>query len=233
MLYLGACLAIVAVDFLYLELGVDAFLTRWVVARRGADFTPFVHGVVEGDAVARLQAALAWTPLTAVLGTIYIAVFPCFVLAPILVFDRLRDRRGLVMLLAGYALNFAAVLPFYMLVPVRETWVYYAESGLADPGVRCLLDDLHPAVMEKFRAMSGVDNCFPSFHTSLAVTMALVARHTRRKPFAALLTALAAANVFSTLYLGIHWLTDVAAGLLLGLLAYLAARRVARRANPV
>jgi membrane-associated phospholipid phosphatase len=57
-------------------------------------------------------------------------------------------------------------------------------------------------------------NVFPSLHTSLAVTVALLAYRTRDEypawlPISALL---AASVVVSTMYLGIHWLTDVVAG---------------------
>jgi processive 1,2-diacylglycerol beta-glucosyltransferase len=63
--------------------------------------------------------------------------------------------------------------------------------------------------------------------------MALLAWHSGRRPFAALMTLLAAANAFSTVYLGIHWVIDVAAGLVVGLLAYALACRFSRRWAPI
>jgi len=43
------------------------------------------------------------------------------------------------------------------------------------------------------------------------------------------MTVCAGAVVLSTVYLGVHWLTDVAAGLVAGAVAYGLARLVARR----
>jgi membrane-associated phospholipid phosphatase len=230
LLYAAACASILAFNYLYLELGVDAYFTRAVVAWRGADFTPLAHDRIEGDAVARVQQALACRPLTLLFAYVYVTVFPCLLFVSILVYDHWRDRRHLAMTLVGYVLNFAIVLPFYVLVPVRECFVFYREGGGgAGPAARLLLDDLSPVIMQGYRTMSGVDNCFPSFHTSLAVTVALVAWDAGRRRFAWLVGSFAAAIVFSTIYLGIHWFTDVAAGVLVGWAAYRLARTASRR----
>lgn len=217
-LYLAAAISIILANLFYLQFQVDDYFTSCIVARLGRDYTADIYGI-EGGSVAWLQQVLAWPPLTWFLGFVYVVVFPCLVFVLVFVFDHLRHRRGLAMVLIGYAANYALVLPFYLWFPVREVFHYYRHD-LKSAGVRLLLDDIHPVVMQAYRAMSGLDNCFPSFHTSLSVTMGLVAWHTRRRGFATIVSFLAAANVFSTVYLGIHWLTDVAAGLVVGLLAY-------------
>jgi len=226
--YLAACLSILLFNYLYLVLELDDRCTRWIVARRGEDFTSLIRGAIEGDAVARIQAATAWLPLTYFFGYVYVIVFPCLVFVSILVFDHLGRRRGLAMALLGYAANFLIVLPFYLCFPVREVFVFYRQAGLAELGPRMLLDDISPLIMQAYRTMSGVDNCFPSFHTSLAITLAIVAWHAGRRSFGWVITLFAAANVASTIYLGVHWLTDVAAGILVGILAYVVARRLSR-----
>ena len=225
-LYVAACLSVFAVNHLLLR--VDEQLTAWVVDWRGADFAELIHRRIEGDAVARVQGAVSWLPLTWGFGYAYVVAFPCLVLVLMAVFDHRGDRHGLALVLAAYLLNFLIVLPFYVCVPVRETFVYYQETGLGPPAARMLLDDISPWIMRAYRVTSGVDNCFPSFHTSLSVTMGLVAWHVGRR-YGALLSAVAAAVVLSTVYLGVHWLTDVAAGLVVGVAAYALARRVARR----
>ncbi|HUT33193.1 MAG TPA: phosphatase PAP2 family protein [Planctomycetota bacterium] len=227
MLYFLACCSILVANFLYLQLEVDRQFTSWVITDRGRDYTADVYHL-EGGAVAHLQQALACLPLTWFLGFIYVIVFPCLVFALLFVFDHLRHRRGLAMVLIGYFLNYVCELPFFLWFPVRETFHYYRHD-LGSPGVRLLLDDIHPVVMQAYRAMSGLDNCFPSFHTSLGVTLALVAWHTGRVRFALLMTFLGAANALSTLYLGIHWFADVAAGAGVGLLAYGLAYGLSRR----
>jgi membrane-associated phospholipid phosphatase len=229
MLYLAACLSILVFNYLYLVLEVDAALARWVEPWAGRGFTPLVHRHIEGDAVARVQAAVAWAPLTWFLGYVYVVVFPCLLFVLIFAYDHDGDRRGLALVLWGYVLNFLLVLPFYLFFPILECFEYYRLLPGQEPVARLLLDDISPAIMQGYRTMSGVDNCFPSFHTSLAVTLALAARHAGRPRFARLIGFFAGAIVLSTIYLGIHWLADVAAGLFVGWLAYRLAWKVSRR----
>jgi membrane-associated phospholipid phosphatase len=229
LLYLAACCFVLLFNYLYLAWGVDEWCTQWVEeARNGKDFAHFIHRHVEGDLLARIQPEVAWLPATWFFGYVYVIVFPCLVFVSIFVFDHWRDVRGLAMVLIGYVANFLFVLPFYVCFPVRETFVYYEDMGTGGPAVRMLLDDINPVIMQAYRLMSGVDNCFPSFHTSLAVTLALVAWHGGRR-FGLLITSFAAANVLATMYLGVHWVTDVAAGLVVGVGAYWLARRLSAR----
>jgi len=228
LLYLGAGLSILVFNYLYLVFDLDGACARWVEHFfNGQDFTHAVHAF-EGEAVARVQGALAWLPLTWFLGFVYVVVFPSLVFVAIFVFDHLRNRRGLAMVMIGYALNYLFVLPFYLFFPVREVFHFYRHD-LGSPGVRLLLDDIGEVVMRAYRAMSGLDNCFPSFHTSLAVTIALVCWHVGRRRFGWVITFLAVANVFSTIYLGIHWVTDVVGGVLVGVVSYWLALRWSRR----
>jgi len=228
LLYLAACLSILIFNYLYLVWKIDDRCTAWIAGCNGGrDFTHLIHGF-EGNALAHVQAAVAWLPMTWYLGFVYVIAFPCLVAIAIIVFDQLGNRRGLAMVLIGYAVNFLLVLPFYVAFPVRETFVYYQESVASGPAVRMLLDDINPAVMQAYRVMSGVDNCFPSFHTSLAVTLALVAQHGRRRGFGISFGILGASTVLSTMYLGVHWMLDVGAGLVVGLLSYALAWRLSR-----
>ncbi len=228
LLYLAAGLSILIFNYLYLVFGFDHACTSWVVHLFGSeDFTHLVHGL-EGEAVATVQRTFDWLPLTWFLGFVYVVVFPSLVFVAIFVFDHLRNRRGLAMVMIGYALNYLLELPFYLFFPVREVFHYY-RNDLGSSGVRLLLDDIGEVIMRAYRAMSGLDNCFPSFHTSLAVTLALVCWHAGRRRFAVVVTFLAIANVFSTVYLGIHWVSDVAGGIAVGVVSYWLARMLSRR----
>jgi serine/threonine protein kinase/membrane-associated phospholipid phosphatase len=110
------------------------------------------------------------------------------------------------------ALDYAVSLPFFLFFPVPERWAY-PESGAI------LLSDLWtPELIEIFRPISGLDNCFPSFHVSLTVVMVGLCFHYRlRFRWSALWLGLLI--VLSTSVLGIHWVTDIAAGLATGCLA--------------
>ena len=117
--------------------------------------------------------------------------------------------------------DYAISLPFFLFFPVPERWAY-PESGAI------LLSDLWaPGLIEVFRPISGLDNCFPSFHVSLTVVMVLLAFHYRlRYRWSALSIGLLI--ILSTFVLGIHWLTDIVAGLATGVLAVAGARLIDR-----
>ena len=117
--------------------------------------------------------------------------------------------------------DYAISLPFFLFFPVPERWAY-PESGAI------LLSDLWaPELIEIFRPISGLDNCFPSFHVSLTVVMVALAFHFRlRYRWSALWIGLLI--TLSTSVLGIHWLTDIAAGLATGILAVTTARLMNR-----
>jgi serine/threonine protein kinase/membrane-associated phospholipid phosphatase len=121
------------------------------------------------------------------------------------------------------AVDYAVSLPFFLFFPVPERWAY-PESGAI------LLSDLWaPRLIEVFRPISGLDNCFPSFHVSLTVVMvALVFLYRLRYRWSALWIGLLI--TLSTFVLGIHWLTDIAAGLATGVLAVAMARLIDRSA---
>ncbi len=204
----------------------DDSATEHVIEPRGDDYTAVIHGI-EGDAVAELQA-LRWQPFTWFMGYAYVVLFPCLVIILMLLLDFFRLKTMLLILLLGYALNYLFVLPFYFFFPVRECHDF-------TPQVALLLDDLHPAIMPLFRPMSGLDNCFPSFHTSLAGTLALVAVRSGNRRIGILTSLSSAAIIFSTLYLGVPWFLDIFAGIITGVVAHVIAeligRAIARRVN--
>jgi membrane-associated phospholipid phosphatase len=119
------------------------------------------------------------------------------------------------------AVDYAISLPFFLFFPVPERWAY-PESGAI------LLSDLWaPELIEIFRPISGLDNCFPSFHVSLTVVMvALAFLYHLRYRWSALWIGILI--TLSTSVLGIHWLTDIVAGLATGILAVAAARLMNR-----
>jgi membrane-associated phospholipid phosphatase len=202
---------------------LDDRFTRFVAERGHADYTQGIHAV-EGDMVKQVQT-LRWPPLTWFLAYAYLIVLPALVLGLMIVLDHYRDHATLRVLLLSCIGNYALVVPFYVLVPVREVHLYL-------PDVRLLLDDVHPELIRLIRPMSGADNCFPSFHAALSVSLALVAFRSRITALSLLTSVLAAAVVFSTVYIGVHWVLDVAAGIVSGAAVYAIAARAAGRMPP-
>jgi serine/threonine protein kinase/membrane-associated phospholipid phosphatase len=118
--------------------------------------------------------------------------------------------------------DYAISLPFFLFFPVPERWAY-PESGAI------LLSDLwEPFLIEAFRPISGLDNCFPSFHVSLTVAMVgLCFLFGLRLRWSALWLGLLV--IVSTSVLGIHWVTDIGAGVATGILAVATALLIDRR----
>jgi membrane-associated phospholipid phosphatase len=226
--------------FVYVSIGMSVILfdvlltardhsfTEAVLASRGEDFTSFIWHWEE-NRVAIFQRWM-WMPLTWYLTWAYVIVFPALVPWGMAVLDWLGQKRRLVSLLIAFIMNYVLVVPFYIFFPVQECHIWF--KNLAGDGHRMVtlrLDNIHPAIMTVLRPMSGADNCFPSFHTSLAVTLALFALASGRKRFAIAMNLMSLSIVFSTLYLGIHWLTDVAGGILVGVVAFLVGEWLGKR----
>jgi serine/threonine protein kinase/membrane-associated phospholipid phosphatase len=116
--------------------------------------------------------------------------------------------------------DYAISLPFFLFFPVPERWAY------PDSGAILLSDLWAPKLIEFFRPISGLDNCFPSFHVSLTVvTVGLAFLYQLRYRWSALWIGLLI--ILSTHVLGIHWLTDIVAGLATGFLSLAVARWIA------
>ena len=115
------------------------------------------------------------------------------------------------------AVNYLISLPFFLFFPVPERWAF------PDSGAVLLSDFWAPGLIDVFRPISGIDNCFPSFHVSLTVIMiGLAFLYRLRFRWVSLWVGLLI--ILSTSVLGIHWLTDIAAGLATGVLALQIAR---------
>lgn len=79
--------------------------------------------------------------------------------------------------------------------------------------------DVFPKFEQEYRPLSGLNNCFPSLHTSISVTMALLAFRSGNRRWMVITSISAVVIVFGIFYLGIHWLTDMIGGTLLAVLA--------------
>ncbi|MBZ5554681.1 MAG: phosphatase PAP2 family protein [Acidobacteriia bacterium] len=196
-LCLLAALVVSLID--YVEAHFDARVTQAIQK----DYTPFVSrfGTTWVEHIQRHRSVVA----TYLFTYTYIWIFPAIMFAVffVLVYDNREEVAQF--LVAAYFTNLLFVLPFYLFFPVNEVWV-------SDPHVRLLIDRISPLVMEHFRSISALDNCFPSFHTSLALLIAMAAWRSGRSRVALLATLASLMVIVSTLYLGIHWPLDLLSG---------------------
>ncbi len=200
-----------------LESQLDPVITAALPAAMQTWPTSFIAGF-EGGFHETLQDALPWTWLRLVFTAVYVAGYPFLIVTAIMLpvlMDRGRLARRAV---AAYALSFAIALPFYLFFPVNEVWFY-------DGRVENIINS-YPLVRQHLYSFNDINNCFPSLHTGISAVLALLVwRSDMPRRFRVMAVTLASGIVLSTMYLGIHWVVDVVAGLVLAVgIAALVAR---------
>jgi membrane-associated phospholipid phosphatase len=177
-----------------------------------SDYTSFVFGL-EGHFVQAVQDIFYSPWLTPIIVFFYIFMLQSVLAASLGVY--LLDKNRVMLYATCYAIiiNYAVAIPFYLYFPVNEVWSY------VPAGVRFTMLDVFPKFEQEYRPLSGLNNCFPSLHTSISVTMALLAFRSGNRRWMVITSISAFVIVFGIFYLGIHWLTDMIGGTLLAVLA--------------
>lgn len=105
--------------------------------------------------------------------------------------------------LSGHLLQFPLILPFYNLILLREVWWVKGQPDL-----------LKRHFATENDMLVNVMNCFPSMHTSISFAMLLLALREKDRIFKYMMVTYCAAIIYSTMYLQIHWVLDVIAGMI-------------------
>lgn len=189
-----------------------------------ADFTPWIFRL-EGHFVQQVQNLTHAPWLTGITSFFYLVVFQSLILASLFIYAGEKRTVFLHATCCAVILNYLIAIPFYLLFPVNEVWSY------PDSGVSFYMLEAFPEFETVYRPLSGINNCFPSLHTSISVTMAILAVRSGNRRWGFFASISAVIIVFSIFYLGIHWLTDMLAGLLLATVSSSVGLRWARRWN--
>ncbi|MFB6172654.1 MAG: phosphatase PAP2 family protein [Haloarculaceae archaeon] len=188
----------------------------------GWNITDQIH-MLEGGVVASIQS-IAAPPLTAYFSFMYVYGYVFVTVFPFVAYFALEDTRPLKQTVLAYSLNYALGLVFYTL------FISYGPRNLMPDQVQPLLYSSYPEVQLLTAMVNSNTNVFPSLHSSLSVTSALLAHRTADEypNWYRIALVFAGSIVVSTMYLGIHWATDVVAG---ACLAYVCVRVAGRYAD--
>ncbi|USZ72457.1 phosphatase PAP2 family protein [Natronosalvus halobius] len=186
----------------------------------GWDITDSLYEL-EGLFVADLQATVPDASI-AFFSAMYMFGFPYLLVVPLVLYFVHASSRHLKGILTAYVLNYTVGAILYTL------FIAYGPRNRVPQHVDGLMYEIYPETQTLTAAVSSNTDVFPSLHTSLAVVVALFAWQTRKTyPLWSYVSSItAAAVVLSTMVLGIHWLTDVVAGLVLGTWSVVVATRI-------
>ncbi len=185
------------------------------------DKTWLIHAI-EGDFTFWLQTTFRNDALTAFLSVHYLWTY-VFVNYFTVILFAYRDDKELANLAAlNYSLIYVLAIPFYIFFNVQITSDYI-------PGMDSLLYYSGSSFFDFFVRVDPLDNAFPSLHTAIPFGLILTIWWTMRRRgytlrnwehrnYLIFLLANFAVYMFSILYLGIHWVTDIPGGMLVGLI---------------
>ncbi len=213
----------------------SVLIDPWLTGATGLDFTPAMHEL-DGDASGWLQGLASGTVADIYFYAMYMVFFVVVFYGTVMYFAAADEPSIVKKLVLGYCLMFAVALPFFLFFPVNEVWTtnadyatYNAANGLPYYGftdVRGVLYEMGSSNLDASFSFSSVDSCFPSLHTAISVFVPLVLISSKEKVWGAFSAFVGVSVVLATMYLGVHWLTDVAAGIALAVAAWLAVSRL-------
>jgi hypothetical protein len=204
----------------FLETQLEELLKTSANYALGYRIAQAFHELEGGFNFAGAEQAGSW--LAAGYSFSYFALLPALLLGTGVACWRAADLRKFRVFALALVLNYAIALPFFLFLPVPERWAFPAAKATL------MSDLLSTRLIELVRPISGLDNCFPSMHVALAAQVSLHAYWFRSRWRHSVL-CLAGTVVFSTFFLGIHWVPDMAMGLATAGLSFGLAVRVIRR----
>jgi len=186
----------------------------------GGEYTHLIYEFEGNTHIVWLQNSFQNDLFRHAISIFYILVF-MWLLVFTTFFCVATNRKDVLRLFAhSLVLNYMVLLPFYVLFNVTVTSMYPANTP-----VQALLYD-NDMYRSMIMMVGGFTDCFPSGHISVTVITTLVLfrkRNLRRFAYASL--AIATLTGFAILYLGIHWFTDIIAGMLVGFSAFTIAQK--------
>ncbi|MFP9193490.1 phosphatase PAP2 family protein [Natrialbaceae archaeon A-CW1-1] len=194
-------------------------LIQWlqfrVVGREITSQIEKFEGELFGQNPVVILQALETDLLSSFFVFIYIHGYAFLLLFPFIAYFSLRRMDRFSSLVLAFTVNYALGLLFYTL------FIAYGPRNILAIEVIPVLYEAHPQSRFLTNEVNQNTNVFPSLHTSLSVTVFLLAWVTRDEyPLWTILSGFLALGVMvATMYLGIHWFSDVVAGTILAVIS--------------
>jgi hypothetical protein len=184
------------------------------------DVTPYIARL-EAPFIASLQKAVESPGLSYAAAVVYAGAWMLALLIVPCVFAILGRPAAVGRLVVGWILTACLAVPIFVLAPVFEPWTLnptYGYAGSDSTGVRFLATAAADAelsrILREVRWAAGA--CVPSLHVALPMVVSRIGFQQRMPAIGWLFAVFSVLVSFSVVYLGRHWLIDVAAGLAFG-----------------
>ena len=181
------------------------FIDSHTTALIGVDFADAFQSI-EGDIV--YSFSQYWSaPLLVFFVLMYIAVYPFTLWFTPLYLISTDNKKAMKTLAYGLLITYKIALLFYLFLPVTNVYTYYGGSSA--------LNQIIPGVEQFFYSTTTHNNCFPSLHVAMTLLLARTVQLTGNKKYTYFAYFCAISVIIAVIYLSIHWLLDVFAGLLI------------------
>ncbi|MFZ2070671.1 MAG: phosphatase PAP2 family protein [Halobacteriota archaeon] len=181
------------------------------------DGTPVIEAI-ESDTVHLFQEGI-YPSLTYLMSFSYLAIYIGAIMFTFAILAYYRQMLLFKRFSLMFSLNYLIAFPFFMFFNVSV-------AGASLQTVQPLMYEQFPRILSAIIAIDPLDNCFPSLHVTMVLSAFLIIRSTHYKRHKTFLGVGVPTIVFSVLYLGIHWITDVIGGMALALFTYYVAKSV-------
>ncbi len=194
--------------------GLDE-IDRILMASTGLDMTPWIYAI-EGDLVLHVQQFFEAQWLTVMLTHFYVAGFMFICYVSVFYFAYFDDRWMADRVTLTIAWVYILAVPFYLFFNVRVTGAYI-------PEMETLAYSLNPEISDWFRRIDPFTNCMPSLHIGIPYAVWLCIKrfdHDERWAlYRKIVFIYVLLTVFTIIYLGIHWIIDIAGGMIVAFIA--------------